>query len=359
MSRESNRKVILITGGTGSLGKALIHKLMNNDSYSKIIIYSRDEHKQETLFKGLQKCSGAEKLRFLIGDIRDYSRLSLAMQGVTEVIHTAALKIVPTIEYNPDEAIKTNILGAQNLISAARERQVEKVIAVSTDKAVSPLNLYGATKLAMEKLVIAANNINTQYGPRFSVVRYGNVSGSRGSVIPLFQKLLAEKRNLTITHKSMSRFWITLYEASDFVLNCLDTMEGNEIFIPEMKSYTVLELAQVMLESEYRNFGQPETIENRIEYVGIRPGEKLHEEIVSLHEMPYVVDIPNGGYIIGREVQKDYLDYLGDYPANAYTSEHNRMSKQELANKMIENGFIFPQILLNGNDLPGQEQVWG
>lgn len=282
---------ILITGGTGSLGRAIIEKLLPLNTFSRICIYSRDEHKQEQV---REQFNNDPRLRFFIGDVRDKERLHLSLLGITHVIHAAALKIVPTAEYNPFEAIKTNILGAQNLVECLVNNATgfmhtyqTRVIAASTDKAVHPINLYGATKLCAEKLFIAANNINKQTGPRFSVARYGNVANSNGSVIPLFQRQLASATQLTITDDRMSRFWITLDEASQFVLICLQSMYGGEIFVPEMPAFRVKDLALTMM----RDAGYaPEKQWCRV--IGIRPGEKLYEEIITEEESSKVFHLP-------------------------------------------------------------------
>lgn len=291
---------VLITGGTGSLGKAVIEKLLTQSNFSRICIYSRDEHKQEQV---REYFFNNPRLRFFIGDVRDKDRLKLALNGITHVIHAAALKIVPTAEYNPFEAIKTNILGAQNLIECLADGSTNiqgwqtRVIAASTDKAVHPINLYGATKLCAEKLFIAANNINKQMGPKFSVARYGNVANSNGSVIPLFQRQLAQATQLTITDDRMSRFWITLDEASDFVLKCLGCMYGGEIFVPEMKSFKVKDLALVMMQDAGYD---PE--KQWCKVIGIRPGEKLYEEIITEEETSKVFYLKNYGiYIIADQ----------------------------------------------------------
>lgn len=254
---------ILVTGGTGSFGQAFVEKLLQNNKYSRICIYSRGEHAQEAMAKKFNN----DRLRFFIGDVRDKDRLSLAIRDVECVVHAAALKIVPAMEYNPSEAIKTNILGSQNVIEAciAHSWAPTKVIMLSTDKAVFPRNLYGATKLCAEKLFLSSNGIYGPYGPEFSVVRYGNVSNSNGSVIPLFKKQLESNEPLTVTHEDMSRFWISLDDAAQFVIDCLDKMEGGETFIPKMPSFKIMDLAKAMSDN--------------IIITGIRPGEKLHEAI--------------------------------------------------------------------------------
>ncbi|RAZ54868.1 UDP-N-acetylglucosamine 4,6-dehydratase (inverting) [Campylobacter hyointestinalis] len=261
-----NNKNIIITGGTGSFGKKYTKILLQNYKPNKIIIYSRDELKQyEMASEFNQKC-----MRYFIGDIRDEKRLKTAMNGVDYVIHAAAMKHVPIAEYNPMECIKTNINGAQNVINASLECGVQKVIALSTDKACNPVNLYGATKLASDKLFIAANNIAGNKPTRFSVVRYGNVVGSRGSVVPLFKKLIANgARDLPITDTRMTRFWITLEQGVNFVLKNFARMQGGELFIPKIPSMKMADLARAMAP----NLG--------IKIIGIRPGEKLHETMIS------------------------------------------------------------------------------
>lgn len=260
-----NNKNILITGGTGSFGKKFVSYLLSNYSPTKIIIYSRDELKQFEM----QQHYDASCMRYFIGDVRDKDRLITAMKGVDYVVHAAALKQVPAAEYNPNECIKTNINGAQNVIDACIASNVSRVIALSTDKAANPVNLYGATKLASDKLFVAANNISGASGPRFSVVRYGNVVGSRGSVVPFYRKLLAEGRqSLPVTHPEMTRFWITLDEGVKFVVDNFSRMQGGEIFVPKIPSIRIVDLVEAM--SGKREF----------DTIGIRPGEKLHEVMV-------------------------------------------------------------------------------
>jgi len=260
-----NGKNIFITGGTGSFGKKYTEILLKNYKPNKIIIYSRDELKQyEMAQQFTDPC-----MRFFIGDVRDVDRLKNAMYGVDYVIHAAALKHVPIAEYNPMECIKTNIYGAQNVIDAALECGITKVIALSTDKAANPINLYGATKLASDKLFVAANNIRGARRTEFSVVRYGNVVGSRGSVVPLFKKLIAEGvKELPITEAEMTRFWITLEQGVNFVLKNFERMKGGEIFIPKIPSMKMVDLAKTMAP----HLG--------IKIIGIRPGEKMHEIMV-------------------------------------------------------------------------------
>jgi len=257
-----NNKSILITGGTGSFGRQYVKTLLANYQPKRLIIYSRDELKQYEM----QQDFDAACMRYFIGDVRDKDRLTQAMRDVDFVIHAAALKQVPAAEYNPMECIKTNIHGAENVIAAAIANNVDKVIALSTDKAAAPINLYGATKLASDKLFVAANNMVGQGRTRFSVVRYGNVVGSRGSVVPFFQKLVADGADaIPITHPDMTRFWITLPMGVDFVLKNFQRMHGGEIFIPKIPSVRIMDLAAAYAP-------QLPTKE-----VGIRPGEKLHE----------------------------------------------------------------------------------
>ena len=257
-----NNKSILITGGTGSFGNKFTETLIKHYKPRKIIIFSRDELKQ---FEMRQKFN-QECMRYFIGDVRDKERLAMAMNGIDYVIHAAALKQVPAAEYNPTECIRTNISGAENVINAALYNEVEKVIALSTDKAANPINLYGATKLCSDKLFVAANNFAGSKRTVFSVVRYGNVVGSRGSVVPFFQKLIAEKATaLPITDVRMTRFWITLQQGVDFVIKNFQRMSGGEIFIPKIPSIRIVDLAKAMA---------PDTPQ---EIIGIRPGEKLHE----------------------------------------------------------------------------------
>jgi UDP-N-acetylglucosamine 4,6-dehydratase/5-epimerase len=261
-----NNKSILITGGTGSFGKQYIRTILKNYNPKKIIIYSRDELKQFEMQTGEFSKSMFKGLRYFIGDVRDKDRLVMAMHDVDYVIHAAAMKHVPASEYNPMECIKTNIHGAENVIHAALTNNVDKVIALSTDKAATPINLYGATKLASDKLFVAANNMRGHNKTKFSVVRYGNVAGSRGSVVPFFQKLIDEgATSLTITDSRMTRFWITLQEGVDFVLKNFERMQGGEIFVPKIPSINIVDLATAMAP----NLKQ--------EIIGIRPGEKIHE----------------------------------------------------------------------------------
>jgi UDP-N-acetylglucosamine 4,6-dehydratase len=261
-------KSILITGGTGSFGKHMLRKVLEETDAERVIVFSRDELKQFELAHLPWLKPHEERVRFFLGDVRDPDRLKLAFEDIEVVIHAAALKQVPAAEYNPFEAIKTNVMGAQNVIDAARANNVKRVVALSTDKAAAPINLYGATKLCSDKLFIAANNYSGTHGTTYSVVRYGNVMGSRGSVIPFFNARKASGV-LPITDERMTRFSITLRQGVEFVMDCLDRMWGGELFVPKIPSYRILDVAAAIA---------PEA---RIEVVGIRPGEKLHEEMIT------------------------------------------------------------------------------
>ena len=266
---DLNDKTILVTGGTGSFGRAFIKTVLQSYKIRRCIVFSRDELKQYEMSQEFPAGPGLP-IRYFIGDVRDVERLELAMRDVDYVVHAAALKHVQTAEYNPFECVKTNVHGAENVVMAAIRTGVQKVIALSTDKACNPINLYGATKLAADKIFAAGNNLSGAEGPIFSVVRYGNVIGSRGSVVPLFKKLIANgARELPITDLRMTRFWITLDHGVAFVLSCFDRMEGGEIFIPKIPSMKITELANCMA---------PGLVHRE---VGIRPGEKLHEVMIS------------------------------------------------------------------------------
>ncbi|MGO5072721.1 UDP-N-acetylglucosamine 4,6-dehydratase (inverting) [Clostridium sporogenes] len=276
-------KIILITGGTGSFGKKFTEMILEKYNPKKVIIYSRDEFKQDLMKKEflLKYPDKVSKLRFFIGDVRDKERLYRAFNGVDYVIHAAAMKQVPACEYNPFEAIKTNIHGAQNIIDAALDRGIKKVVALSTDKAVNPINLYGGTKLVSDKLFIAANAYSGCDGTIFSVVRYGNVAGSRGSVIPFFKSLMEKgEKDLPITDFRMTRFWITLEQGVDLVLKALKESKGGETYIAKIPSFKIIDLANAMIEDA------------KLKEVGIREGEKLHEVMITKDDSRYTYEYP-------------------------------------------------------------------
>ena len=272
---------VLITGGTGSFGRALTKRLINSKA-RRIAIFSRDELKQLEMKNEFND----DRLRFFLGDIRDSSRLDIALHNVDYVVHGAALKQVDTGEYNPMEFVKTNIVGSQNVIDACIRNGVKKVVALSTDKASSPINLYGATKLTADKLFSAANNYSYGYGTLFSIVRYGNVMGSRGSVIPYFKQLATVGKPFPITDKRMTRFWITLEQAVEFVLESFEIMQGGELYVPRIPSMKIMDLAQAIK----KDF--------KYEEIGIRPGEKLHEEMISPDDSRRTVELSNRYVVI-------------------------------------------------------------
>mgnify|MGYP002700111031 CR=1 FL=1 len=291
-------QTILITGGTGSFGKQYTKTLLDRYNPKKIIIFSRDELKQYEM----QQEFNQEPMRYFIGDVRDRERLMQACNGVDYIIHAAAMKHVPAAEYNPTECIKTNINGAENVIHAAIQKNVKKVIALSTDKAANPVNLYGATKLCSDKLFVAANNMVGGEVPRFSVVRYGNVVGSRGSVVPFFRKLIAEGADsLPITDNNMTRFWITLQQGVDFVIKNFSRMKGGEIFVPKIPSVTMLDLAKAI----DPNIGTHE--------IGIRPGEKLHEKMCPKDDSYRTIEFDDH-YVISPSIQfhSGEINYLSN-----------------------------------------------
>ena len=288
-----NNKTILITGGTGSFGRAFVRNLINNYNLKKIIIFSRDELKQSEMALDFDN---HDLLRFFIGDVRDYERIKFAMNDVDYVVHAAALKQVPAAEYNPMECIKTNINGAENVINACLEKNIHKVIALSTDKAANPINLYGASKLASDKLFVAGNILSgNNYRTKFSVVRYGNVIGSRGSVVPYFQNLIAKKTSfLPITDIRMTRFWLNLDQSVEFVLRSFERMMGGEIFIPKIPSVKIIDLATAMAPN----------LEQKV--VGIRPGEKIHEIMCPLDDSHLTLRF-NDHFVITPSVEFEEL----------------------------------------------------
>ena len=323
-----NEKSVLITGGTGSFGKRFVSTVLERYRTKKLIIYSRDELKQYEMSQ-VWPADADQKIRYFVGDVRDLPRLSMAMKGVDVVIHAAALKQVPTAEYNPFEVVKTNILGSQNVIEASLAANVARVIALSTDKAAAPVNLYGATKLTADKLFIAANNYSGDHKTTFSVVRYGNVMGSRGSVIPLF---LSRKDHgvLPITDERMTRFNITLQEGVDFVLKALERMWGGELFVPRLPSYRIMDVAKAIA---------PDC---DTEIVGIRPGEKLHEEMITTTDAINTATFDDC-YVVMPESQ--YINF----DKHKYVSE-----AAATPGKMCEDGFSYNS-LMNDHFLTVQE----
>ena len=298
-----NNKSILITGGTGSFGHRYASTLLKKYNLKRLVIFSRDELKQYDMEMKFEKEEyyNSKIMRFFIGDVRDKERLEEAMRDIDIVIHAAALKQVPAAEYNPMECIKTNIHGAENVIKAALANNVDKVIALSTDKAANPINLYGATKLASDKLFVAANNM-AGGRTKFSVVRYGNVAGSRGSVIPLFEKLIKKEVGyLPITHEKMTRFWITLQEGVDFVLKNMERMQGGEIFVPKIPSVRIVDLARAM---------SPNI---PIKIIGIRPGEKLHEIMCPADDAHLTIEF-NDHFVISPSI--DFYSRVTDFSVN-------------------------------------------
>tara|TARA_X000000368_G_C23015610_1_gene705563 strand:- start:731 stop:1756 length:1026 start_codon:yes stop_codon:yes gene_type:complete len=311
-------KSILITGGTGSFGTRFVKRILDDTDCSRLVVFSRDELKQYQLLEQL-KISNKEdvennRLRFFIGDVRDYKRLDMAMKNINFVVHAAALKQVPAAEYNPMECIKTNILGAQNVIDASISNGVEKVVALSTDKAANPINLYGATKLASDKLFTAANNISGNENLKFSVVRYGNVFGSRGSVVPLFLDYKEKgKKVYPVTDQRMTRFWITLDQAVDFVSSTFERMQGGETFVPKIPSVKILDVLKA-IDTDYK-----------FEEIGIRPGEKMHEVMCPSDESHRVIE---------------FEEYFAISPAIQFFSDsidYTTSKSGETGNKVVDN----------------------
>jgi UDP-N-acetylglucosamine 4,6-dehydratase len=302
-------KAVLVTGGTGSFGRKFVRAALDRTGVRRLIVFSRDELKQ---YEMQQSFPGERRLRFFLGDVRDRERLYRALDGIDAVVHAAALKQVPAAEYNPFEAVKTNIQGAQNVIDACIDSGVQRVVALSTDKASSPINLYGATKLVSDKLFVQGNTYAGSKGTRFSVVRYGNVVGSRGSVVPFFAER-ASSGVLPITDERMTRFFITLGQGVDFVLSSLEQMVGGEIFVPKIPSMTITEVAKAIAPTA------------RLEVVGIRPGEKLHEEMISQDDARRTIDLGDR-YVIQPEFgwwTSQHLTGAGVPEGFAYTSDRN------------------------------------
>jgi UDP-N-acetylglucosamine 4,6-dehydratase/UDP-glucose 4-epimerase len=322
-------KKILITGGTGSLGQALTKRLLKME-VDTIRIFSRNEHRQISMESEFHD----ERLRFLIGDVRDYERLSRALEEIDIVFHAAALKHVPVVEYNPFEAIKTNVVGSQNVINACLHENVEKAVCIGTDKAVSPLNTYGATKLLMEKLFVTASNYlkKERHPTEFVAVRYGNVLGSSGSVVPKFIEQIRNKMKITITDPNMTRFSITMEEALDFILKATQISKGSEIFIPKLRSYSIMDVKQALIEL----LGNTQE-----EISGIRPGEKLHESLINYDEMRYTWEFSQMYMIVNPQLQNKVKEL---YPSvkkvenmSKYSSDMvERLSKNDIK-KIIQN----------------------
>lgn len=313
-----NNKSIFISGSTGSFGSLFVSHIIKRYKPKKLIVFSRDELKQLKMKEAISP-EKFKFIRYFVGDIRDKDRLDYALKDVDYVFHAAAMKQVDTSEYNPTECINTNIFGTQNLISSSQKNNVKKFIAISTDKAVNPINLYGATKLAADKLVVAANNMSGKNITRFSVVRYGNVINSRGSVIPYFKSLIDQGKTLPITHKSMTRFLITLEQSANFVLDCLKLMRGGETFIPKIPSARLMDIVKAL------------TVNPKVRIVGIRPGEKIHEVLCSREMSKYTLEFKkyylikpninffdgNINYLISKSGEKgkyvkDDLEYSSD-----------------------------------------------
>lgn len=318
---------ILITGGTGSFGKAFLTRVLEEYNPARVAVFSRDELKQ---YEMRQTYGDDPRIRFFIGDIRDRDRLRMAMHGVDYVVHAAALKQVDTAEYNPMEFVKTNILGSENVMLAAIDEGVKKVVALSTDKASSPVNLYGATKLTADKLFISGNHYSYARGTKFSVVRYGNVMGSRGSVIPFFRRLAEQGEPLPITDVRMTRFWITLPQAVEFVIASFESMDGGELYVPRIPSMKVTDLAEAIAP------GAP------LVDVGIRPGEKLHEEMISPEDARRTIRQPDR-YVVGPTLAEwTYLEPAGEAVQDGfrYTSDSNDqwLSVADLRKMVLELG---------------------
>lgn len=327
-------QVILLTGGTGSFGQAFTRYLLKKNPPKVLRIYSRDEYKQFQMQQDLD-FKNHPKLRFFIGDVRDKDRLDRAMHDVSLVIHAAALKHILAGEYNPDEVIKTNIIGSLNILNSAIDHGVKRVFSLTTDKAVSPINLYGATKLCAEKLLIQGNSFTGKRNTIISCARYGNVAGSRGSVIPLF--LMQKKQGcLTVTHKNTTRFWITIDEGIKFVIQCIQLMQGGEIFIPKMPSFKIMDLVKVIAPKA------------KIKFIGLRRGEKLHEDLITTHEAKNVLQCKNfylikPDFAFWEEVNKKTFICGEKVSSNfSYNSYFNTsyLTRLELEKKLKKLGFI-------------------
>ena len=322
-----NNKNIFVTGGTGSFGSFFIKNLLKKSKPKRIICFSRDELKQFNLQNDLQKINKKIPVRFFIGDVRDKNRLDLALTNnkIDFLIHAAALKQVPAVEYNPFEAVKTNILGAQNIIEVAIKNNVRKIVALSTDKASSPLNFYGATKLVSDKIFINANFYSKKKS-LFSVVRYGNVSNSRGSVIPIFNEINKKNGKFLVTHNEMTRFNISLEEAANFTANSIKEMIGGEIFVPKIPSYNIIDLVRAFKKN------------SSIKTIGLRPGEKLHEEMFSIHDSMYTLEAKDH-FIILPNV--DFFDYnLSSYRKKKNKAKYKKLKKRFSYNSKDNKNFL-------------------
>lgn len=304
-------KTVLITGGTGSFGKAFVKRVLADDEIKKLVVFSRDELKQFEMAEQIN----SPKLRYFLGDVRDYQRLLQATDGVDVIVHAAAMKQIPAAEYNPMEAIKTNVMGAENIVNAAIQNGISKVVALSTDKAANPANLYGATKLCSDKLMVAGNILAGSRGTKFACVRYGNVLGSRGSVIPFFLER-AKEGSLPITDSRMTRFWLTIEEGVQFVLDSLERMHGGEIFVPKIPSFKVTDVARVVCP------GIPTHV------IGIRPGEKLHEIMITEDDSNYTYEFDDYFAIISPSLHAAgvYADLGKKVPEGFnFSSDNNKV----------------------------------
>lgn len=313
-------KSVLVTGGTGSFARAFVDTLLSQNAPRRLVVFSRDEQKQDVMAREVSAAHPglADRMRYFIGDVRDLSRLELAMREIDYVVHAAAIKIIPIAEYNPFETILTNVHGAENVVKAALRNKVSRVVALSTDKAANPINLYGASKLASDKIMVAANNLSGSHGTKFSVVRYGNVIGSRGSVVPFFDSLIKKgAKALPITDPRMTRFWITLEQGVQFVLSSLALMNGGELFVPKIPSMKMTELARAMA---------PDLPH---EIVGIRPGEKLHEVMITEDDARLTLELDDR-YVICPQFpgwKSEHLAKAGAKPVAEdfrYSSEINK-----------------------------------
>ena len=321
-------KTVMITGGTGSFGQSFVKKILEEKEVESVIVFSRDELKQFEMQANLDN----QKVRFVLGDVRDYKRLLEVSTDVDVIIHAAAMKQITAAELNPIEAIKTNVLGAENIVRVAIENEISSVIALSTDKASNPANLYGATKLCSDKLIIAGNNLTRDKLPIFSVVRYGNILGSRGSVIPLFLQQ-AKTGTITITNEKMTRFWLSLDDGVDFVLNSIKTMQGGEIFIPKIPSFRVIDAAKVVA---------PEA---KINIIGIRPGEKLHEIMITEDDSFQTREFENSYVILSPDlIKSDSYKNSGKPVAEnfRYSSDNNALwhTHESFKEKLVSIGLV-------------------